>query len=134
MTYLAVLDGRARFHGRSSFRTWVFGVIRVTAMAVRRRRWLRRALLARNAHRVDRPMEPLSLEADVARRDRAERRQRALEQLSERQRSVLQLVFYHGLTVDDAASAMGISAGSARTHYARGKARLATLLDVERRP
>jgi RNA polymerase sigma-70 factor (ECF subfamily) len=133
MTYLAVLDGRARYHGRSTFRTWLFGVIRLTALSLRRRRWLRRTLLARNAHRVDGPAEHVPLDADVMQRDRAARLQRALEQLSERQRSLLQLVFYHGLTVDAAADALGISVGSARTHYARGKARLASLLDPERR-
>lgn len=133
MAYLAVLDGRARYDGRSAFRTWLFGVIRLTATTLRRRRWWRRMLLDRNAHRVDRPTEHASLDVDVMQRDRAERLQRALEQLSERQRSVLQLVFYHGLTVDDAAAALDISVGSARTHYARGKARLATLLDSERR-
>jgi RNA polymerase sigma-70 factor, ECF subfamily len=134
MTYLAVLDGRARFHGRSAFRTWLFGVIRLTAMTLRRRRWLRRALLARNTHRVDGPTNEISLETDLIRRDRAARLEKALEQLSERQRSLLQLVFYHGLTVDDAADALGISVGSARTHYARGKAKLAMLLATERRP
>ena len=134
MAYLAVLDGRARYHGRSAFRTWLFGVIRLTAASLRRRRWLRRALLARNAHRVDGPADEISLETDLIRRDRAARLQRALERLSERQRSLLQLVFYHGLTVDDAAVALGISAGSARTHYARGKAKLALLLATERRP
>jgi RNA polymerase sigma factor (sigma-70 family) len=134
MAYLAVLDGRARYHGRSSFRTWLFGVIRLTAISLRRRRWLRRALLDRNAHRVDGPAEQLSIEADLIQRDRAARLRHALDQLSERQRSLLQLVFYHGLTVDDAAMALGISVGSARTHYARGKARLAALLDTERRP
>src|SRR5207253_2938501 len=43
-SYLKILDGRARFGGRSSFRTWVFGVIGRTAPEARRRtalgRWL----------------------------------------------------------------------------------------------
>jgi RNA polymerase sigma-70 factor (ECF subfamily) len=91
-------------------------------------------LLDRNAHRVERPTAPPSLETDAIQRDRAERLERALVQLSERQRGLLQLVFYHGLSVDDAAATLGISVGSARTHYARGKARLAALLDSERLP
>ena len=134
MAYLAVLEGRARYDGRSAFRTWLFGVIRLTATSLRRRQWLRRTLLDRNAHRLDRPVELQSSETDAIQRDRAERLQRALEQISERQRSLLQLVFYHGLTVDEAAATLGISVGSARTHYARGKARLAALLDSERQP
>ena len=35
--YLKVLDGRARYDGRSSFRTWLFGVIRRTAVSERLR-------------------------------------------------------------------------------------------------
>ncbi len=136
MVYLAVLDGHARYDGRSAFRTWLFGVIRRTAASVRRRRWLRRALLLRNAHRVARPRAPAAADAELARRDGDERLARALAdalaRLSERQRALLQLVFYHDLTVDEAAVALGISAGSARTHYARGKARLAALLAHER--
>ena len=37
-TYLKVLDGRARFGNRSLFSTWLYGVIRRTAMERRRRR------------------------------------------------------------------------------------------------
>lgn len=133
MAYLAVLQGQARYDGRSAFRTWLFGVIRLTAASLRRRRWLRRLLLDRNAHRVDGPAEHQSIETALIQRDRAARLERALEQLSVRQQRVLQLVFYHGLTVDEAALTLGISVGSARTHYARGKARLAALLDAERR-
>jgi RNA polymerase sigma-70 factor (ECF subfamily) len=133
MAYLAVLDGRARYDGRSAFRTWLFGVIRLTASSLRRQRWSRRVLLDRNVHRLDGPAEHLSLETAIVQDDRASRLREALEQLSVRQQDVLQLVFYHGLTVDEAAVALGITPGSARTHYARGKARLAELLHSERR-
>src|ERR1700694_4387374 len=47
--YLSVLDGRARYDARSSFRTWIFGVIRRTAASERRKAWLRGLLLAREA-------------------------------------------------------------------------------------
>ena len=36
-SYLKILDGRARFDGRASFRTWLFSVVRYTAAGVRRR-------------------------------------------------------------------------------------------------
>ena len=38
LAYVKVLEGRAKFDGRSSFRTWLFGVVRYTA-AERRRRY-----------------------------------------------------------------------------------------------
>src|SRR2546430_16630775 len=36
-SYLKILDGRARFDGRASFRTWLFSVVRYTAAGQRRR-------------------------------------------------------------------------------------------------
>src|SRR5256885_15417669 len=56
-TYLKLLDGRARFDGRSTFRTFVFGVIGRTAREARRRaalrRWLPLAALLLGPEAVD---------------------------------------------------------------------------------
>ena len=126
--YLTVLDGHARYDGRSTFRTWLFGVIRRTAASERRKTWLRGLLLKREADGL-RPEAATSPDAELDRDSRRDSLRHALARLATRQREVLQLVFYHDLTVDEAAVVMGVGVGSARTHYARGKARLAVLLD-----
>ena len=125
--YLKVLDGRARYDGRSSFRTWIFGVIRRTAVSERRKAWLRGLLLNREAGSLM-PAAPAPPDAEVERNSRCNSLRHSLARLAARQREVLQLVFYHELTVEEAAAVMGVSVGSARTHYARGKAHLAVLL------
>ncbi len=137
--YLTVLDGRARYDGRSIFRTWLFGVIRRTAASERRKEWLRGLLLEREAGRREAgsgardagilapdPFAPP--DAEVEHESRRDGLSHALGQLANRQREVLQLVFYHDLTVEEAAAVMHVSVGSARTHYARGKANLAAML------
>ena len=125
--YLTVLDGRTHYDGRSTFRTWLFGVIRRTAASERRKAWLRGLLLKREAGSL-KPQALAPPDAGIERDSRRDGLHHALTHLAARQREVLQLVFYHDLTVDEAAGVMGVSVGSARTHYARGKARLAVLL------
>jgi len=126
--YLRVLSGRAKFDGRSSVRTWVFGVIRMTAIEEHRRR---HAWMARNAG-VDATMDVAdpSPGADATAESSEQRAIliAALATVSARQREVLQLVFYHGMTIEEAARVMGVSVGSARTHYERGKKALAHTL------
>ena len=125
--YLSVLDGRARYDARSSFRTWLFGVIRRTAASERRKVWLRRLLLNREAGSL-KPQAPAPPDAGVELESRRDGLRHALAHLAARQREVLELVFYHDLTVDEAAAVMRVSVGSARTHYARGKSNLAAML------
>jgi RNA polymerase sigma factor (sigma-70 family) len=119
--YLKVLDGRARFDGRASFKTWLFAVIRNTAADRRRRSWLTTLGLDRlRQMRVETPAYPDD--------ERGARVRAALRRLARRQREVLELVFYQDLTVEESAQVMGVSVGTARVHYDRGKRRLEELL------
>jgi RNA polymerase sigma factor (sigma-70 family) len=130
--YLKILEGRARFLGRSSLKTFFFSVIRRTA-SEHRRRALWRRFLPLHGENDGAGREPLPDEPRTA--DAVERRivvGRALQALARRQREVLTLVFAHGLTVEESAATLGISVGSARVHYERGKARMAILLRGER--
>lgn len=123
--YVRVLDGRARFDGRSSLKTWLFAVIRRTAAERRRAQWAR-ALLSlrwRDGHPGDSPTvaTPEALAGDA---ERARELREALSRLPSRQSEVLHLVFYQELTLEQAAQVLGISVGSTRTHYHRGKTSL----------
>ena len=147
-SYQKILSGRARFSGSSSFKTWLFGVIRFTALDERRgllRRWLRflpfpesdspasanthafpgSSSASSNASAFATLPSPLSGDDDTA---RAQSLRTALSQLAPRQAEALHLVFYHDLTLDEAAAVMRVSPGTARTHYERGKAALRQLL------
>ncbi len=127
-TYAKIIAGRARFGGRSSTKTWFFGVIRRTAAERRRRRAVRewalgRWLAARPAAAPQATPEGLlSQEREIG------RLRSALAELPRRQREVICLVFYSDSTVEEAAHVLGISLGSARTHYHRAKLALRSIL------
>ncbi len=126
-SYLKVLEGRATFAGRSSFKTWLFGVIRRTAAEQRRQRLLRRVVPLGPRERlvVSRSGNPV---AELERSESVTALLAALCTLPARQRAVLHLVFYQELTIREAADVLGITVGTARTHYERGKLRLRGLL------
>jgi RNA polymerase sigma-70 factor (ECF subfamily) len=134
-SYLKVLEGRARFAGRSSFKTWLFGVIRRTAAEVRRRRLLRR--IARLRWLNGRPSTrtwSADAESVLVRSESSDELLRAVARLSRRQRELLQLVFYQDLSIRQAAEVLGLSVGTARTHYERAKRRLRLCLAPGREP
>jgi len=114
LVYVKVLSGKAVFDGRSSFKTWLFAVIRKTAAQEHRMELLRRLRLSQIPKALDGepPVEQPGAEI---------RLKEALRKLPARQREVLQLVFYHDLSIGEAAKVMGVGIGSARTHYERGK-------------
>jgi RNA polymerase sigma-70 factor (ECF subfamily) len=131
--YVKVISGRARYDGRSTFRTWLFGVIRFTAREQSRRTKMRRERAGRMTREAQAAAAAATVAPDEVERDeRAKLMREALAELPGRQRQVLHLVFYQDLTVQEAADVMEVSIGSARVHYDRAKKRLRALLQRAR--
>ncbi len=124
VTYLKILEGSARFDGRSSLKTWLFAVIRRTCDGRRRRRFLRRDLLASWGRRRPQDPPPRGPRQRLLDSEQAARVRAAVSALSRRQRQVLELVFFHDLSLRQTADVLGISAGAASVHYHRGKREL----------
>ncbi|MGH7552084.1 MAG: RNA polymerase sigma factor [Longimicrobiales bacterium] len=131
IAYVRVISGRAVYGQRSSFRTWLFGVIRRVALEENRRvRTERKRMVLLEDPTVQAMADERAGRPDEFEAARALRA--ALEQLPGRQRELLHLVFYQDMSIADAAEVMEITVGSARTHYERGKARLRLLLEERR--
>ena len=127
MVYLKILQGKAVYRGESRLKTWLFAVIRNTAISERRKQLLRGLSSIVSPGTAD----GHEIESEYERSEMQRRFQEALAQLSARQRETLHLVFYQDLSLSEAAEVMNVSVGSARRHYERGKKRLREALDRE---
>lgn len=120
--YLKILEGKAEFKEKSSFRTWLFSIIRFTAIDALRRNKVRQSKLELVKNEWERAGQS---EEDIPDEDQdptdLAQFKKVLNELPDRQREVLQLVFYHDCSIAEASSIMGVSLGSARTHYERAK-------------
>lgn len=133
MVYVKILEGKARFGGESSLKTWLFAVIRKTASTQHRRRLGQKLVSLTGFGKLHESAS--STEAPAAALERSDTRERfriALSKLPPRQREALHLVFYEDLSLREAAAVMGVSIGTARQHYERGKKHLReSLIDKE---
>lgn len=127
MVYLKILQGKAIYRGESKLQTWLFAVIRKTAISEGRKQ------LLRSLNSIVRPSPRANAEpeSEFERSEMQQRFQEALAELPARQRETLHLVFYQDLSLSEAAEVMNVSVGSARRHYERGKKRLRAALDRE---
>ncbi len=130
-SYLKVIDGRAKYQGSASVKTWFFGVLRMTAREHRRKQWLQGLglgkLIRLSADEENQPSPVVENELDEIKI----RVREALKALSVMQRSILELVFFQDLSVQEAADVMGIKVGSASVHYARAKKRMKQQLESQ---
>jgi len=125
MVYLKILEGKACFRGEASLKTWLFAVIRKTAISEHRKNLLRKLRWSDSSEQATTLVSPLEQPGVAFEKSEAQALfQNALNNLPRRQREALHLVFYEDLSLKEAADVMGISIGSARQHYDRGKKRL----------
>jgi RNA polymerase sigma factor (sigma-70 family) len=117
--YLKVLEKRALFHGKSSFKTWLFSVIRFTALDFTNAQQLH------TARHLD--IDGVQVGEGQSENDLLNY-EGMISQLPGRQAELLLLVFYHDMTLEKAAEVMETSIGTARTHYDRGKKKLRELI------
>ena len=125
--YLEIISGKLKYRRESTPRVWLFGVIRVSS--INRRRKLKRRLQLLALH-VQNRLHALSdiTDTDPSTSYQQQTQQRevltAIASLSPQQRKIIELVFYHELTIAESAHICEMSLGSARTHYQRGKRHL----------
>ena len=116
IVYLKIMEGKAVYRGSAQFKTWLFSVIRYSALD-----YLKSKVAVRETNVVDESMSYTSENEDID-------YEKLLSHLSSRQRQVLLLCFYHGMTLEDVAEVTGLHIGTVRTHYERGKQGLKKLI------
>jgi len=123
--FLDVWRQAASFEGRSSVSTWLLAIARYKALSARRRRQdveLDETIASTVADPADDP------EVVLQKKDRSERLRHFLERLSPEHGEVIDLVYYHGKSVKDAAEIIGISEATAKTRMFYARRKLADLV------
>jgi RNA polymerase sigma-70 factor (ECF subfamily) len=116
--FFDVWQQAGRFEGRSTVSTWLLSIARFKALSARRRRThaeLNEVIEATVADSVD------NAEVVLEKKHQAEMLRGALTKLSPEHREIIDLVYYHEKSVDDAANILSIPAATVTTRmfYAR---------------
>ena len=119
ITYLKIFEGKAIYREQASFKTWLFSVIRFTAIDHLKKRITFETL--DNLQVLEEPNESGLINCTAL-----------LSRLSDRQQQILLLAFYHGMTLSQIAEVTALHIGTVRTHYERGKAALRALIINEK--
>lgn len=115
-----------RFRGESRPSTFLCGIAHFKALsAVRAQgRSKRSAVLPTDSERLAEFADPEDLGAQLESRDQMRRLHLALAELSEEQRSVVEMAFVDGLAYGEIAERLGVAEGTVKTRVARARARL----------
>jgi RNA polymerase sigma-70 factor (ECF subfamily) len=132
-TFIHVMRGIQMFRGQSSFRTWLFRI--VTHAALDYRRW--RSLRATESIDAETAPEPAGESAqrtpqdDAAARDLHGAIEKALANVSEKNRAALVLFAIEGMSYKEIGDILGISVGTVMSRIFNARQRLRELLASE---
>ena len=115
-SYLKILEGQAKLKDESKAKTWLFSIIRYTAIDELRK--------AGKVISLSDLYDPIEIHEEIDTTDY----EGIIKHLPEMQREVILMVFYHQMTIAQSAETLQISLGTARTHYDRGKKKLKELI------
>ncbi|MGI9248522.1 MAG: RNA polymerase sigma factor [Woeseiaceae bacterium] len=116
--YVELLTGKARFDNKSSLKTFVFSVVQNLARSRYRRIASRLRLIQAAGAAATATVDDVVQAAEP--NDNAAL-WKAVQELPQRQRDIIELVFCRDMTVEAAASVMGVTKGTGRVHYDRAK-------------
>src|SRR5258708_22843942 len=107
--YLKVLEGKACFRGEASLKTWLFAVIRKTAIGEHRKNILRKLRWSDSSEAAQTSVSPLEQPSEAFEKSETQALfQNALQSLPRPQRQPFHLLFYQYLSLSEAADGMGI--------------------------
>ncbi|MBN7809319.1 RNA polymerase sigma factor [Algoriphagus sp. H41] len=119
-TYLKILEGKARLKHDGNCKTWLFSIIRFTAI---------------DELRKNGKTQPLEQEVEILWEEQEpepENYEAMIRRLPKMQQEVMLMVFYHEMTLEQCAAVMQLHIGTVRTHYDRGKKRLKEWIEKTR--
>jgi RNA polymerase sigma-70 factor, ECF subfamily len=116
---------QGRFEGRSAVSTWLLSIARFKALSARRRRThaeLNEVIEATVADSAD------NAEVVLEKKHQGEMLRDALTKLSPEHREIIDLVYYHEMSVDDAADILSIPRATVKTRMFYARKKLAELV------
>jgi RNA polymerase sigma factor (sigma-70 family) len=118
--FLKILEGKAKLKEERNAKTWLFSIIRFTAIDELRK--------AGKWQSLDAEPEPLWEAEELA----SENYEALVQRLPKMQQEVLLMVFYHDMTLEQTAEVLQLHIGTVRTHYDRGKKKLKEWIEKTR--
>lgn len=120
VVYLKILEGQAKLKDDRNAKTWLFSIIRFTAIDELRKtgKW----------SSIENEPEIVFEETESEENNY----ELLVKRLPKMQQEVMLMVFYHDMTLEQTAEVLQLHIGTVRTHYERGKKRLKEWIEADR--